>query len=63
MKKHEGTPKGGEDWIAKKASVNIFTEGKSSSLEQISCATPVPVAHKIVGKRRIKGERFKHLTC
>ena len=51
-------------WLDReKASVNIFTEGKSSSLEQISCATLVPVAHKLVGIIRKRGEWFKHLTC
>jgi len=39
-----------------KISAHIFTEGKSRSLEQFSCATPVPVAHKKGGKRRIRGE-------
>ena len=62
IKNYKGTPKGG--FVScKKNSAYIFTEGKSRSLEQFSCATPVPVAHKIVGKRRIRGELFKDLTC
>jgi hypothetical protein len=62
IKNYKDTPKGG--FVScKKSSAHIFTEGKSRSLEQISCATPVPVAHKIVGKRRIRGERIKDLTC
>jgi len=34
----------------------MFLAGKSRSLEQFSCATPVPVAYKKGGKRRITGE-------
>jgi len=40
-----------------KSTPKIFILGKSKSLDQFSCATPVPVAHKLGGKRRIAGER------
>jgi len=45
-----------------KAPAKIFSEGKSRSLEQFSCAAPVPVAYKKGGIIRKREEWFKHLT-
>jgi len=62
IKNYKDTPKGG--FVScKKFSAHIFTEGKSRSLDQFPCATPVPVAYKKGGKRRIRGELLKVLTC
>ena len=49
IKNNRGAPKGGfASW--KKASAIIIIGGKYRSLEQFSCATPVPVAYKKGGK-------------
>ena len=62
IKNNRGAPKGGfASW--KEASAIIIIGGKYRSLEQFSCATPVPVAYKKGGKRRIRGEWVIHLTC
>ena len=47
----------GGDLSPGKSTRKIFILGKSNSIDQFSCATPVPVAHKLEGKTRIAGER------
>jgi len=55
IKNNSVAPKGG--FVSWKATHKIFILGKSNSIGQFSCATPVPVAHKLGGERRIAGER------
>ena len=54
IKNYKGAPKGGLPHV--NDSPKIYSAGKVRSFEQISCATPVPVAYKKGGKRRIRGE-------
>ena len=53
--------KGG--FVTRKSLTKDLFSRKSKIFEQISCATPVPVAYKKGGKRRITGEYVIHLIC
>ena len=61
IKNYRGAP-GGISLLGKTSAI-IFIGGKYRNFEKTSCAIPVPIAHKLVGIIRIRGEMLKDLTC